>query len=92
MKVSGSGYYSWLKSVKSKNTFGPRRIARVIKSHGLSCGRKKARTLMKMANITAKQKKKFKVTTDSNHSLPVSPNLLRRNFHVKSRMRFMYLI
>ena len=104
MKVSRSGYYSWLKSVKpksqeekeallplvieackkSKNTFGTRRIARVIQSHGLSCGRKKARTLMKMANVTAKQKRKFKVTTDSNHNFPVSPNLLRRNFHVKA--------
>lgn len=39
---------------------------------------------MKMANVTAKQKKKFKVTTDSSHSLSVSPNILNRNFNASS--------
>ena len=52
-------------SEKSKGTFGTRRIAGVIRGNGTNCGRKKARTLMNMANIRAKQKKKFKVTTDS---------------------------
>jgi transposase InsO family protein len=35
---------------------------------------------MKIAGVAAKQKKKFKVTTDSTHNLPVAPNLLDRNF------------
>jgi transposase InsO family protein len=37
---------------------------------------------MKAAGVVAKQKKKFKVTTDSTHNLPVAPNLLERNFEV----------
>jgi len=37
---------------------------------------------MKLAGVSAKQKKKFKVTTDSKHNLPVAPNLLNREFEV----------
>jgi len=42
----------------------------------------KAGTLMKLAGVHAKQKKKFKATTNSKHNLPVSPNLLKREFAV----------
>jgi len=51
-----------------------------LESQGESCGRTRAGTLMKIAGVAAKQKKKFKVTTDSTHNLPVAPNLLDRNF------------
>lgn len=37
---------------------------------------------MKLADVAAKQKKKFKVTTDSKHNLPIAPNLLNREFAV----------
>lgn len=37
---------------------------------------------MVLAGVYAKQKRKLKVTTDSKHNLPVSPNLLDRNFSV----------
>lgn len=36
--------------------------------------------LMKKNCIRAKQKKKFKATTNSKHNLPVAPNLLNREF------------
>ena len=67
----------------SKGTYGARRIAEEVEAHGVSCGRTKAATLMKLADIAAKQKKKFKVTTDSKHTMPVAPNLLNREFTVK---------
>ena len=35
---------------------------------------------MKEHNIKARGKRKFIVTTDSKHSLPIAPNLLNRNF------------
>ena len=38
---------------------------------------------MKLAGVAAKQKRKFKATTDSKHNLPVAPNLLNRHFEVK---------
>jgi len=37
---------------------------------------------MRLAGVSAKQKKKFKVTTDSKYNLPVAPNLLNREFEV----------
>lgn len=69
---------------QSKGTYGARRIAGDLVDLGESCGRRKAGTLMKMAGLSAKQKKKFKVTTDSKHNLPVSPNLLGRQFEVEA--------
>jgi putative transposase len=66
----------------SKHTYGARRIAKEIIELGIACGKTKAKTLMKLANVSAKQKKKFKVTTDSKHNLPVAPNLLNRQFKV----------
>ncbi len=66
----------------SKGSYGARRMADEIKAHGVDCGRYRAKILMSMAGVTAKQRKKFKVTTDSKHNLPVAPNLLNRNFEV----------
>ena len=65
---------------KSCSTYGKRRIAEELQSESISCVEHKAGTLMKLAGVQAKQKKKFKVTTNSKHNLPVSPNLLNREF------------
>lgn len=67
---------------KSKATYGSRRMAQELKALGFRCGKHKAGTLMKLAGVTAKQRKRFKATTDSNHRLPVAPNLLNRKFSV----------
>ncbi len=67
----------------SRGSYGTRRMAEEIKASGIHCGRYKARTLMKLAGVTTKQKRKFKATTDSKHSLPVAPNLLKREFTTK---------
>jgi len=67
----------------SKGTYGTRRISGEIKDHGSHCGRYRARTLMNLAGVMARQKRKFKMTTDSKHNLPVAPNLLNRQFAVK---------
>ncbi|MFQ5642034.1 MAG: IS3 family transposase [bacterium] len=68
----------------SRRTYGTRRIVEEINENGHSCGRDKARRLMKLAGVSVRRKKKFKVTTDSNHKLPVSPNLLARKFSVSA--------
>ncbi|MCP3921647.1 MAG: IS3 family transposase [Desulfobacterales bacterium] len=67
---------------QTKGSYGARRIAEELESQGESCKRTKAATLMNLAGIEAKQKKKFKATTDSKHNLPIAPNLLNRNFEV----------
>ena len=42
--------------------------------------RSKARRLMKEAGVLVKRRKKFKVTTDSNHAKPLFDNVLDRDF------------
>lgn len=64
----------------SKNSLGSRTISKKLQEEGFKIGRFKARRLMKSMNLTVKSKKKFKVTTDSKHKLPVAKNLLNRNF------------
>src|SRR5205085_5149226 len=44
--------------------------------------------LMRVNGILGKQKKKFRVTTDSKHPFPVADNLLKRKFSVKEPDRF----
>jgi len=67
---------------QTRGSYGARRISEELKAQGEQCGRTKAETLMRLAQVRAKQKKKFKATTDSKHSLAVAPNLLKREFAV----------
>lgn len=67
---------------QTSGSYGARRISVELEEQGESCGRSKAGTLMRLAQVTAKQRKKFKATTDSKHKMPVAPNLLKREFAV----------
>jgi len=69
----------------SRETYGSRRIAKELEATGTRCGKHKAGTLMKLAGVEAKQRKKFKATTNSKHSLPVAPNILQRQFTVSKQ-------
>jgi putative transposase len=53
-----------------------------IKSRGYRVGKERVRRLMQLNGIRSRVKKRFKVTTDSKHNLPVAKNLLNRNFTV----------
>ncbi|QHT71720.1 hypothetical protein GXP67_36165 [Rhodocytophaga rosea] len=47
---------------------------------GISCSEKRVAKLMRSHQITAKRKRKFVVTTDSKHGLPVAENKLNQQF------------
>ena len=66
----------------SHKLYGYRRVHAELRSQGLYCNRKRILRLMHQNNIAAKTKKKFKKTTNSNHSNYISPNLLEQNFRV----------
>ena len=68
---------------KAKGTYGSRRMSGQLRKEGYNIGRYRARTLMKKANVAVKRRKRFKKTTDSNHNLPVAPNLLERQFEAQ---------
>ena len=67
----------------SDYTYGERRIKKVLDLLGFPVSRYMAAKLMKEAGVWVRSKKKYKVTTDSNHKLPLFDNLLNRQFDIK---------
>ncbi len=67
----------------SRETYGQRRIKEALLSkHGLIMSKRRIGNIMKSLNLIPKMRKKFKVnTTDSNHNLPIAPNVLDRDFN-----------
>lgn len=55
---------------------------RELRHDGVRVGKQRLQRLMQKHGIRAKGKKRFRVTTDSNHDLPIAPNLLNRQFTV----------
>ena len=57
--------------------YGSRRVVRELDERGFTVNRKKVQRLMREDNLLCLRKRRFVVTTDSNHVLPVYPNLAR---------------
>ncbi|TXT24929.1 MAG: integrase catalytic subunit [Gallionellaceae bacterium] len=53
-----------------------------LADHGVQASPYRVRKLRKKLGLRCKRKRKFKVTTDPGHKLPVAPNLLNREFAV----------
>jgi len=64
----------------SNGTYGSPRMTRELQDGGLSVGRRRTARLMRENGLQARQKRRFKRTTDSDHAWPVAPNLLEQNF------------
>lgn len=70
---------------KSSNySYGSRRIGKVLNALGYPVGRWKARRLMREAGVQVKHRRKYKVTTNSDHKQPVFENKLNRQFDVEA--------
>ena len=67
---------------KSKKSYGTRRMSNGLRKQGFNVGRYQASSLMRRLELHIKSRKRFKVTTDSKHDLPIAPNLLNREFQV----------
>lgn len=68
----------------SHYTYGSRRIRKALNVLNYPVGRWKARSLMRETGVQVRQRKKYKVTTNSNHQQPVFENKLSRQFDVAS--------
>jgi len=68
--------------VDFRGRYGAPRIHDKLAAQGVSVSRKRVARLMREAGLKAKSRRKYKATTDSNHSLPIAPNLLKRDFEV----------
>jgi len=63
-----------------RRTYGSPRITKELIENGIFCGKNRIARLMRLHGIYAKTKRRFRVTTHSNHNLPVAANLLDRRF------------
>src|SRR5215208_5039817 len=64
----------------SHGTYGSPRMTRELRDSGLAVGRARIARLMRDNGLRARQKRRFKRTTDSNHAWPIAPNLLDQDF------------
>jgi transposase InsO family protein len=70
---------------QGRNNYGARRIQnRLLLNYGLIISRKRISSIMKDLNLKVKMKKRYKNTTDSNHNLPIAPNILNRDFYASN--------
>ena len=65
-----------------RQNYGTRRIRHALAASGFNVSRRRIGKLMKAMGLNCKTKRRFRVTTDSKHALPIAPNLLARNFTV----------
>lgn len=61
-------------------SYGVRRIRRALINLGFAVSRRRVGKLMKEVGLVCKTKRKFRITTDSKHKLPVAANILKRDF------------
>lgn len=66
--------------LNSRCLYGSRRIRKILQTEGEMISRRRIARLMKKQNLYCKTKRKFRITTDSKHDLPIAPNLLQRDF------------
>ena len=68
--------------VAHRGAYGWPRVWRELRAQGIRVGKQRVQKLMRQHGIRARGKRRFRVTTDSRHGLPIAPNLLHRNFTV----------
>jgi putative transposase len=64
-----------------RQCYGAPRIARTLHHEGLMCSENRVARRMRALGLQAIQAKKFKATTDSKHSKPSAPDLIKQDFH-----------
>ena len=68
---------------QSGQSYGAPRVYNALRAQGEECNHKRIERLMRLNDIRAKQSKRYKVTTDSDHQHPPAPNLLARDFEAE---------
>lgn len=67
---------------QTRGGYGWPRTWKELLARDIRVGKDRVQKLMQQHGIRAKGKRRFKVTTDSKHDLPIAPNLLNREFTV----------
>ena len=64
----------------SNGTYGSPRMTRELQDDGFAIGRRRTARLMRENGLRARQKRRFKRTTDSEHAWPIAPNIIDQDF------------
>ena len=67
---------------ESRQCYGSPRVHAELRHRGRRLGRKRVARLMRQHGLGARRRRRYRVTTDSNHPHPVAPNVLARQFAV----------
>ena len=67
---------------ESRGTYGSPRITTDLREQGETINRKRVARLMRENGLVGSPEPKWRVTTESNHGMPVAPNILGRDFTV----------
>jgi len=65
---------------RTRESYGARRLQPELAADGFVAGRDRIARLRRELGLRCRQKRKFKATTNSKHSLPVAENLLDQTF------------
>ena len=65
---------------RGRGIYGPLKIFSELQAQGMHAGLNRIKRLRKLHGIRCTHKKKFRITTDSKHHLPLTKNLLDRQF------------
>ena len=81
-RVSNDALLAHIKAIHTqvKGEYGWPRMWKELLARGVRVGKERVRKLMAQHGVRARHKRKYIATTNSNHGLPVAPNLLERNF------------
>jgi transposase InsO family protein len=95
LSVSASGYYAWRQCAPSPQAIARTELDALVKAafesrkgcagsprlaRHLRRGRRQVAMSLQRQGLRARAARKYKATTNSNHSLPVADNLLQQNF------------
>ena len=84
--IEDEGLRSQIKDAftKGRKNYGTRRIKDALQKQETKISRRRIGRLMREEDLEVQTKRKFKVTTDSNHDKLIAPNLLEREFSVSA--------
>jgi putative transposase len=69
---------------RTRQTYGPERLQRDLADHGVVVGVHRIKRIRRKLGLCCRQKRRFKITTGSRHSLPVAENLPNQRFEAEA--------
>ena len=81
-RISNEALLAHIRAIHAqvRGEYGWPKMWKELVARGIRVGKERVRRTMQEHGIKARGKRKFVVTTDSKHDLPIAPNLLQRNF------------